>query len=258
MRIWILAIATVAVLIGVAGGSYWYGGNGADESTLVLNRAPAASDGIKLHGDWTVTVSNPDGSVDSVHEFKNDLNTKGASFLTALLGGPPVGHEGSAHRIDRWDIIYSFETDGEPYGKDNFFTCKENLDHYAQFGFSLSPTVSREASPGNPLLISENCTLWWVKSGMYQGSTLGSLKYDIPQSPGTMTGKLTKVKTQIDGYWHNFYPQVTFKYFPTLGTQNLDAKVSNIDFTEHKLSGNDQIDVTAGQLLNIQVRISFE
>ena len=88
MRIWILAIATVAVLIGVAGGSYWYGGNGADESALVLNRAPAASDGIKVHGDWTLTVSNPDGSVDSVHEFENAfISSHGSAVLMwALMG----------------------------------------------------------------------------------------------------------------------------------------------------------------------------
>jgi len=88
MRIWILAIATVAVLIGVAGGSYWYGGKGADESALVLNRAPAASDGIKVHGDWTLTVSNPDGSVDSVHEFENEFvpETGSAILMWALLG----------------------------------------------------------------------------------------------------------------------------------------------------------------------------
>ena len=87
MRIWILAIATLAVLIGAVGGAYWYGGNGADESALVLNRAPAASDGIKVHGDWTVTVTNPDGTVDSALEFNNDLNRFAGSALTAILAG---------------------------------------------------------------------------------------------------------------------------------------------------------------------------
>ena len=93
MRIWILAVAVVVVLAGVAGGAYWFGGRSADEPVLVLNTAPATSDGIKVHGDWTVTVSNPDGTVDAVHEFDNDLayavsfEGSGADLLTALVAG---------------------------------------------------------------------------------------------------------------------------------------------------------------------------
>ena len=34
---------------------------------------PVASDGIQVHGHWTVTVTNPDGTLDAVHEFENDL-----------------------------------------------------------------------------------------------------------------------------------------------------------------------------------------
>ena len=102
MRIWILAIATVAVLIGVAGGAYWYGGKGTDESALVLNRAPAASDGIKVHGDWTLTVSNPDGSVDSIHEFRNKLT--GAFALMMLMRGEGIrkNDDGS----NQWQIVF--------------------------------------------------------------------------------------------------------------------------------------------------------
>ena len=33
------------------------------------------SDAIQVHGHWTVTVTNPDGSVDAVHEFDNALGT---------------------------------------------------------------------------------------------------------------------------------------------------------------------------------------
>ena len=40
MRIWILPIATVAVLVGAVEGVYWYGGRSADESALVLNTPP--------------------------------------------------------------------------------------------------------------------------------------------------------------------------------------------------------------------------
>ena len=110
MRIWILAIATVAVLIGVAGGAYWYGGNGANESALVLNRAPAASDGIKVHGDWTLTVSNPDGSVDSVHEFENKL-LGGKGLILLMRGEGILKFDGEGHPSDdgtnKWKIGFT-------------------------------------------------------------------------------------------------------------------------------------------------------
>ena len=48
---------------------------------------PVASDGIQVHGHWTVTVTNPDGTIDAVHEFENVLLNMGASLLTALLAG---------------------------------------------------------------------------------------------------------------------------------------------------------------------------
>ena len=46
------------------------------------------SDGIQVHGHWTMTVTNPDGTVDAVHEFNNDLTTQGgARTLATILSG---------------------------------------------------------------------------------------------------------------------------------------------------------------------------
>ena len=105
----IIAAAVVVLLVGVAGGAYWYGDKGVNESALVLNRAPAASDGIKVHGDWTLTVSNPDGSVDSVHEFKNKL--LGGSALIMLMRGEGIlKFDGEGHPSDegtnQWKIAF--------------------------------------------------------------------------------------------------------------------------------------------------------
>ena len=55
----------------------------------------APQEGIKVHGDWTLTVRNADGTVAAVHEFKNALSVDfGADVLLArLLGGQAVtGH----------------------------------------------------------------------------------------------------------------------------------------------------------------------
>ena len=44
-----------------------------------------ASEGIQVHGHWTVTVSNPDGSVDAVHEFDNAIYTAAKVMLVQML-----------------------------------------------------------------------------------------------------------------------------------------------------------------------------
>ena len=48
---------------------------------------PVASDGIQVHGHWTVTVTNSDGTVDAVHEFDNELMQDGKMMLVKLLAG---------------------------------------------------------------------------------------------------------------------------------------------------------------------------
>ena len=50
----------------------------------------AASEGIKVHGDWTIEVRNPDGSLASRHRFQNALTTNGAANLTGLLASQKV------------------------------------------------------------------------------------------------------------------------------------------------------------------------
>ena len=60
----------------------------------VVSPSGSTSEGIEVHGDWTITVSNPDGTVDSVHEFSNELSTGNSlgadSLLTALLANQTI------------------------------------------------------------------------------------------------------------------------------------------------------------------------
>ena len=60
--------------------------------------APAAppDEGIHVHGAWTITVSDPDGSVAGRYEFQNALTEEGAFDLVTLLRGGQV--------VDRWAI----------------------------------------------------------------------------------------------------------------------------------------------------------
>jgi hypothetical protein len=44
------------------------------------------SEGIKVHGDWTIEIRNPDGSLVSRHEFENALTDAGPFALSYILG----------------------------------------------------------------------------------------------------------------------------------------------------------------------------
>ena len=52
----VIPILLIVLVLGVAYGQ-------------ALEPEPVASDGIQVHGHWTVTVTNPDGTVDAVHDL---------------------------------------------------------------------------------------------------------------------------------------------------------------------------------------------
>jgi len=52
--------------------------------------AGAQSEGIKVHGQWTIDIRNTDGSLASHHEFKNALDSFGATALAQMLGRQTV------------------------------------------------------------------------------------------------------------------------------------------------------------------------
>ena len=51
------------------------------------NRAGSRTEGIKVHGHWTIDVRNPDGSLVSHHEFENALTASGIQQLANILAG---------------------------------------------------------------------------------------------------------------------------------------------------------------------------
>ena len=44
------------------------------------------SEGIRVRGEWTIEIRNPDGSLASRHEFRNALVDEGKAWLARLLG----------------------------------------------------------------------------------------------------------------------------------------------------------------------------
>jgi hypothetical protein len=79
----VLCSALLLPLAGAAGQQ----GAAVAVSNEAANRDQAG--GIKVHGRWTITVSNADGSVASRHEFNNALTPSGATILGMLVGHSP-------------------------------------------------------------------------------------------------------------------------------------------------------------------------
>ena len=54
--------------------------------------AAGPSEGIQVHGDWTIDIYNPDGSLDEHVEFSNALGPNGdAQLINLLAGGVTTG-----------------------------------------------------------------------------------------------------------------------------------------------------------------------
>ena len=54
---------------------------------LLIQSGAMAQDGIQVHGDWEVVVTNPDGSVAQRRLFSNALVSSGGVLLVGLMAG---------------------------------------------------------------------------------------------------------------------------------------------------------------------------
>ena len=58
---------------------------GCQSKPMVVSESGSESEGIKVHGDWTVEVTNPDGSLATRKQFSNHITEEGFGFLAALM-----------------------------------------------------------------------------------------------------------------------------------------------------------------------------
>ena len=99
--------------------------------------------GIQVHGHWTVTITDPDGTTASVHEFDNEMTGHGPSLLTALLAGQT---QVESHQL--WIIGSGWD-------------CVEQIGPMLSSGGTVIAAIAvRDATaPGNPLMLSGVCTV---------------------------------------------------------------------------------------------------
>ena len=133
----LLAVAFITLLT-LATGCAW-----------ISPAAETTSDGIQVHGHWTVTVTNPDGSVDAVHEFENALTDYGKSALAHLITGSDA-----VNFFDRiYSVVISNATD---------WHCLESPDPTngnSVIRGSVSPTsITLDEAIGNPVRVTAICT----------------------------------------------------------------------------------------------------
>ena len=178
------------------------------------------SDGIQVHGHWTVTVSNPDGTVDAVHEFDNKLtkgNTygSGADLLTALVAGETSI---TSHRIR---LTTNIET--------NNVHCAEPTPYstYTEF-VSLTATVTRDVAPSTPVRFTASCVFI----------------FDDPQESLEITGVITFLKIGLPIASYNKVADVP-------------ASMSGGDFAPFTEKDIEHITVKHNQGVFINVVISF-
>lgn len=202
--------------------------------------APVASDGIQVHGYWTVTVTNPDGTVDAVHEFDNQLDP--STSLTGLLTGQ--------NNVDGWTISMR-----PAFANIDGFSCKEAIGKYITGSNVLEAAVTVTNADYLPFSLGAVCT--------------------VTATGDDQTGTLSVVYTSFYDYdgcalaVNNNGPEsgpTTCKVFPknTVFVKN-SSYAGSVDivglvtghgaFTSHNF--NPKVQVSEGQVVGVNVDISF-
>ena len=178
------------------------------------------SEGIQVHGDWSIEVSDPDGTLVEKREFKNALAfPQGTDLLLWLLAGERLIDR------DRWRIQLKGEAE---------FTG-ENINYVGEEFFI------ENAADGVRL------TLDGVTGVVERGFHLtGSTTVSISEPTYAQT-VINTVKTIAQG-------QCTEWDIENTGPCGTDEALV-YDFTEHTL--NDPVTIKQDQKVKVEVKISF-
>lgn len=113
---------------------------------------PVANDGIQVHGNWTVTVTNPDGTVDAVHEFENQLGNSAPDILTALLVAD------TAVQQTMWSLSLSQPTSNNG-GIAYALACQESITTGTYYTKIPAVATRNTLVTGSPVTLAGVCTV---------------------------------------------------------------------------------------------------
>lgn len=141
--------------------------------------AAGPNEGIQVHGDWTIDVYNPDGSLDQHREFSNEM-TSGAVALSLLLGGELAAGAGNRPYVSDWSIGFGVGTPAPESVSpcDTAISFSDNPDF--NFGCAIAPaTVTRGADSDSLTLsgsaqVTQDGSINWVETLVGGGGAGGS------------------------------------------------------------------------------------
>jgi len=190
-------------------------------------------EGIKVHGHWTIEVTNPDGTLAQHREFDNALTSTGASWLPEVIGRQTS--------VGGWFIELT-----SSYSYQNAWSTSWVCDNPCTF-----QCCSGHYEPG-PGYIVESSFNYSMGGGYFKNLTV-----DVPTS-GNNTGKLVlsgSATAGIDGQIDEVHTQFC-NLAPTSPPSGEYSQSSGYDFTS-KILDNHPVMLKAGQQVAVTVVISF-
>lgn len=229
----ILYIAYLVFAI-IAIGTLSYNYISTEPTTNVITKSSDTNNtGIKVNGEWELTVYNKDGSIEETHEFTNDLDPEGPDLLIALLTG-----DYDANPITNpitWEILLPmYKTD---------LKCRDMTSEYSEGNLNIPvyATVTRDL---DSFTISKACTVdydWFNFN-----------------PPGLQEDEIDSVIT----YWCYSYCDTPgdeiggiYEFDPEDGGT---SKTTGGFLTSKKFYGDEKIKVIEGQAIAVNVKISFQ
>jgi hypothetical protein len=101
MRKLIIGVPVIVLLFAVALGTYWL--TNSSEPTVV-KESGGTSEGIKVHGNWEVKVTDPNSGQENLYAFSNDLIDYGSNDGANLIGQIFTGNTYSPYDPSKWKI----------------------------------------------------------------------------------------------------------------------------------------------------------
>ena len=183
------------------------------------------SDGIQVHGHWTVTVTNPDGTLDDVHEYDNELTDKG-TITNHILG------------LNNMDKTYIRLLN---FNNTQSLNCLEQYGtNYSGNQVYLEALSTIEESAGLPFILSATCT--------------------VLTTPPEDTQEISQVMTYISdaNNCFNSWSTNSGMFCGWTNIQTTSGMTSNAlsPLTKHTFSP--RLSVSNGQQIGFNVKISFQ
>ena len=220
----ILYIASLVFAI-IAIGTLSYNYISTEPTTNVITKSSDTNNtGIKVNGEWELTVYNKDGSIEEKHEFTNDLHPEGGPIL--LVGLLTGGHPDKSKYPLYWRAVINL---------DNSLSCPMVKEDGSYDFADITRTSDSFTISNSCQIISDNN------------------QSQIPQQ-----GYMKNVQTQ---WWYNVLSEdgePSTEGITVINTENgKSGPMKTHSFTSKTFASN-SLAVTEGQSIAVNVKISFD